>query len=80
MARNRCQSVLETFEEVCFFMSCRLSKRDNADFFWCFGIDDNGNGYAFEKPQRHEALFAVAESYVTVDPSKTSGASRKSTL
>jgi hypothetical protein len=46
-------------------MSCCLSNRDNTDFFWCFGMD-NGNGYAFEKPQCHEALFAVAESIILV--------------
>ena len=44
IARNRFQSVLETFEEVRFFMSCRLSKRDNADLLRCFGVN-NGNGW-----------------------------------
>jgi hypothetical protein len=27
---------------------------------------DNRNGYAFEKPQGHEALFAIAESIVFI--------------
>jgi len=65
MARSPFQSVLETFEEVRFFISCRLSKRDNADLLVGFGMDD-GNSQPFEQAQGYETLFAVMESIILV--------------
>jgi len=65
MLRSAFQSVLETLEEVRFFISCRLSKRDDADLLRSFGMD-NGYGYSSKKAQGHETLLAVTEAIILV--------------
>src|SRR4051812_2603114 len=63
IARTRGQSVLELFEEDCFFISRRLPKRDHMDPRRRLGMDDR-NDHATEKTQRHETLFVVREAII----------------
>lgn len=63
VARTRFQSVLDAFEEDCFFITSCSAKRDDVNPLWRLGMD-NGNGYAAKKAERYKALFCVVEPVI----------------
>ena len=67
MPRTRAQSVLEAVLEVLeedgrFTLFC-LSKRDDVDAIFRFGMD-YGHRNALQQPQGHKTLLVVAEAVV----------------
>src|SRR4051812_1250876 len=63
VARTRVQSVLETLEEDCFFISRRLPKRDHMNLRRRLGVHD-GNGNSSEQTECDKAQFVVREAIV----------------